>query len=103
LTNFEVLGKDVHSVEGNQVSLLLLLLRVDEKSPAGHGAHVTEFAANVDVDSLVAELLSVTLNLELVHVEAVARLDGDRDRVLKEARVKIWVGLQERDHEVLFL
>jgi hypothetical protein len=72
LTNFEALGEHFQCVERNQVCLLLLVLGVDEKSPAGHGAHVTEFAAHVDVDCLVAELLRIAFYLELVHVEAVA-------------------------------
>ena len=52
LTNFQGLDYGIESFIGNDVGLLLSVVRIDQDGPTRHDIHVLVLAADVDIDSL---------------------------------------------------
>ena len=72
LADSQTVDEGIKAILGNQVSLLLLSSRVDKKSTARHGRHLTELATHVDIDSLGTELVVTAVHFKFVDLEAVA-------------------------------
>ena len=66
------------------IGLFLFFFGVDEKGSAGHGCHIAVFAAYIDVNCSIVELVIITVVLEFVHCDVIAGLDHDRGQILEE-------------------
>ena len=87
------------SIECEHICRLLLIGWIDEQGPAGHGLHVGVLCANIDVDSISAQLVVVAVHTpELVEVEVLSGLDEYWQREFKELPIGNTMLFHERGH-----
>ena len=84
-----MLDKKFFSFESYIVGTLLFFFRIDNECSGCHSRHITIFTTNVDVDSLWLQLVICWVDLELVDIKIVSRLNQNRKRVIQERSVTI--------------